>query len=197
MGPPPSWQVTWPWGFLPCGNHTLKMMWTVRISPLLWGRRFLKIPSPDGTYKVTEYLLRKHIDKASLAWKIKLLNLIKKFNTVLLWKLSKGLKSNWVLFKKNSLLFNRRIIALQNFVVFCQTCLRKYQATWNFQDKFWRHEYILHAKLLQLCLTLCDPVDCSRPGSSVHGIFQARMLVWVALPSSKGSSWPRDQSWIS
>ena len=46
----------------------------------------------------------------------------------------------------------------------------------------------------QLCPTLWDPRDCSPPGSSVHGIFQARRLEWVAMPSSKGSSWPRDQT---
>ena len=44
------------------------------------------------------------------------------------------------------------------------------------------------AKLLQLCLTLCDLVDCSPPGSSVHGILQARILEWVAMPSFRGSS---------
>ena len=44
----------------------------------------------------------------------------------------------------------------------------------------------------QPCLTLCDPVDCSPPGSSVHGILQARILEWVAISSSKGPSWPRD-----
>ena len=38
-------------------------------------------------------------------------------------------------------------------------------------------------KLLQSCLTLCDPVDCSPPGSSVHGILQVRILKWVAMPS--------------
>ena len=53
------------------------------------------------------------------------------------------------------------------------------------------------AKLLQLCPTLCDPVDCSPPGSSVHGILQARILEWVAVPSSRGSSWPRDQTCVS
>ena len=53
------------------------------------------------------------------------------------------------------------------------------------------------AKLLQSCLTLCDPMDCSLPGSSVHGISQARILEWVAMPSSRGSSWPRDPSRIS
>ena len=40
----------------------------------------------------------------------------------------------------------------------------------------------------QSCLGLCDPMDCSLPGSSVHGIFQARILEWVAISSSKGSS---------
>ena len=40
----------------------------------------------------------------------------------------------------------------------------------------------------QTCLTLCDPLDCSLPGSSVHGILQARILEWVAVPSSRRSS---------
>ena len=47
-------------------------------------------------------------------------------------------------------------------------------------------------KSLQSCLTLCDPKDCSSPGSSVHGILQARILEWIAMPSSRGSSRPRD-----
>ena len=41
-------------------------------------------------------------------------------------------------------------------------------------------------EVAQLCLTLCDPIDCSLPGSSVHGIFQARVLEWVAIAFSKG-----------
>ena len=52
----------------------------------------------------------------------------------------------------------------------------------------------------QLCPTFYDPMDCSSPGSSVHGIFQARKLEWVAISSSRGSSWPRDRtsfSWVS
>ena len=48
------------------------------------------------------------------------------------------------------------------------------------------------AKPLQSGLTLCDPVDCSPPGSSVHGILQERMLEWVASSCSRGSSRPRD-----
>ena len=49
----------------------------------------------------------------------------------------------------------------------------------------------------QSCLTLCDPMDCSPPGSSVHGILQARILEWVTMPSSGGSSRPRDQTQVS
>ena len=44
------------------------------------------------------------------------------------------------------------------------------------------------AKSLQSCPTLCDPMDCSPPGSSVRGILQARILEWVAMPSSRGFS---------
>ena len=47
-------------------------------------------------------------------------------------------------------------------------------------------------KWLHSCPTLCDPMDYSRPGSSVHGILQARMLERVAVPFSRGFSWPRD-----
>ena len=53
------------------------------------------------------------------------------------------------------------------------------------------------AKSLQSCPTLCNPRDCSPPGSSVHGILQARKLEWVTMPSSKGSSQPRDRTSIS
>ena len=44
---------------------------------------------------------------------------------------------------------------------------------------------------------LCDPEDCRLPASSVHGISQVRILDWVAISSSRGSSWPRDQTWVS
>ena len=49
----------------------------------------------------------------------------------------------------------------------------------------------------QSCPTLCDPVDCSPPGSSVHGILQARILEWVAISFSMGSSQPRDWTRVS
>ena len=53
------------------------------------------------------------------------------------------------------------------------------------------------AELLQLCLNLCDSVDHSQPGSFVHGIFQARILERVAMPSSRESSSPRDRICVS
>ena len=48
----------------------------------------------------------------------------------------------------------------------------------------------VHAKSIQSHPTLCDPMDCSLPGFSAHGILQARILKWVAVPSSRGSSFP-------
>jgi len=45
--------------------------------------------------------------------------------------------------------------------------------------------------------TLCDPLHCSSPGSSVHGISLARILEWIAILFSRGSAWPRDWTWVS
>ena len=52
-------------------------------------------------------------------------------------------------------------------------------------------------KWSQLCPTLCDLMDCSLPGSTVHGIFQARILEWASISFSRGSSQPRDRTWVS
>ena len=54
-----------------------------------------------------------------------------------------------------------------------------------------------HAQLLQLCLTLCDPVDYSLPGPSVHGDSPGKILEWAAMPSSRGPSQPTDQTPVS
>ena len=54
-----------------------------------------------------------------------------------------------------------------------------------------------HSSGAKSCLTLCDPMDCSPPGSSVQGILQERILEWVAISFSRGSSWPRDQTCVS
>ena len=74
-----------------------------------------------------------------------------------------------------------------------------YCVCFRYTAKWFNYTYIcacMHAKSLQSCLTLCNPMDCSPPGSSVHGILQARTLEWVAIPSFRGSSRPRDQTCI-
>ena len=76
----------------------------------------------------------------------------------------------------------------------------KHYARWNWlqMDKYcmtpltWKW-----SEVAQSCLTLCDPLDCSLPGFSVHGIFQARVLEWVSVSFSRGSSPPRDWTWVS
>ena len=63
------------------------------------------------------------------------------------------------------------------------------------------HHYIkigrYQSEVAQSCPTLCAPVDCSPPGSSVHGIFQAGILEWVSIPFSRGPSRPRDWTQVS
>ena len=79
----------------------------------------------------------------------------------------------------------------------------KYRQTWEvlrtwFQTtamKYWHQACLLEH--VQSCWTLCDPMDCSPPGSPVHGIFPARILEWVTIPFSRGSSWLRDHTCIS
>ena len=60
-------------------------------------------------------------------------------------------------------------------------------------ERKWKSE----SEVDQLCLTLCDPVDCSPPGSFIHGILHARILEWVAISFSRGSSQPRDWAQVS
>ena len=55
----------------------------------------------------------------------------------------------------------------------------------------------VHVSHTQSCLILCDSMDCSPPGSWVHGILQAGILEWEAIPFSRGSSQPMDQIWLS
>ena len=72
--------------------------------------------------------------------------------------------------------------------------------TWpnDWTNIFLGSQYLyLRVKVSQSCLTLCDPMDCSLPGSSVCGILQARILEWAAVPFSRGSSQPRDRTQVS
>ena len=57
--------------------------------------------------------------------------------------------------------------------------------------------YLLLCAVAQSCPTRCNPMDCSLPGSSFHGIFQAIVLDWVAISFFRGSSQPRDRTWVS
>ena len=82
------------------------------------------------------------------------------------------------------------------FLLFLNTQLDMTSSVWS--------ELYMHVCLCCCCFsvaksfrTLCDPMDCSPPGSSVHGISHIRMLEWVAISFSRGSSWPRDQTHVS
>ena len=66
-----------------------------------------------------------------------------------------------------------------------------------FRDRTFTKALNLWIKFAQSCLTLCDPMDCSLPGSSIHGILQARILEWVAISFSRRSSRPRDWTRVS
>ena len=85
----------------------------------------------------------------------------------------------------------------QNFIVlmiavtkFLSNCTKKLEG-------FIIHKMKVKMLVAQLCLTLHDPMDYSQPGSSVHGILQARILECVAIPFSRGSSWLRDWTQVS
>ena len=73
----------------------------------------------------------------------------------------------------------------------------------NWQNKFKISSTVYKKSLSRVrlfvtpCPTLCDPVDCSLPGSSLHGILQARILEWVAISFLKGSSRPRDRTRVT
>ena len=73
------------------------------------------------------------------------------------------------------------------------------QARQRVDSSFWKlcGKQCVHAKLLQTCQTLWDPMDSSLPSSSVHGILQAIILQWVAIPFSRGSSWLRAWTQVS
>ena len=84
---------------------------------------------------------------------------------------------------------NTSSIRLRNKSFNCK--LNEYNSTWARKLK------VCVCLVTQSWLSLCDPMDCSLPGSSVYGIFQARILEWVAIPYSRGSSQYRDQTCIT
>ena len=80
---------------------------------------------------------------------------------------------------------------------FISRCHDYFQLFFSFQrilfnlKSVYLYQRVRACSVAQSCPILCDPMDCSMPGSSVHGIFQARILEWVAISSSMGSSSPR------
>ena len=74
-------------------------------------------------------------------------------------------------------------------VISCQKCINSIES--------WKNTRQPQSEVAQSCLTLCDPMNRNLPGASVHGIFQARVLEWVAICFSRGSSQPRDQTQVS
>ena len=88
---------------------------------------------------------------------------------------------------------------LQIYLPFLLLIFFSLQLFCNFQELFLLWIFLIYSnesesesEVAQSCPTLRDPVDCNPPGSSVHGIFQARILEWGAISFSRGSSWPRD-----
>ena len=100
------------------------------------------------------------------------------------WLRSLGIRQSWFLVK--CLPFT---VSISSFVV---VVVQSVSHVWPFVTPWTSTISYVHS--LQSCLTLCDCMDCSLPGSSVHGILQARILKWVAMPSSRRSSQLRDQT---
>ena len=81
-------------------------------------------------------------------------------------------------------------VILSNHLILCHSlllCLQSFPESESFPISGSLHQ----VEVTQSCLTLCNPMDCSLPGSSVHGIFQAIVLEWIGISFSSGSSWPR------
>ena len=87
--------------------------------------------------------------------------------------------------------------AVQRLLPWVELLDKTQNAWWDLNSKPTTEFFSLSMRwgeVAQSCPTLCDPMDCSLPGSSVHGIFQARVLEWVAISFSRGSSPPRDRT---
>ena len=83
--------------------------------------------------------------------------------------------------------FYRSFLLITQFLI--ESCFKKIPGSLIY--------FSIESEVAQLCPTLCDPMDCSLSGSSVRGIFQARVLEWIAISFSRGSSWPRDRTRVS
>ena len=81
-------------------------------------------------------------------------------------------------------------------LVFSNTIFHIYKG-WIYIYAFHVYVYFYACLCSQSSLTLCDPVNCSPSGSSIYGILQTRILEWIAISYSRGSSWPRDWTCVS
>ena len=108
----------------------------------------------------------------------------------------------------NEKAFNQRIPVLSDMFSFHLQSLIYSFVIWGFLFVcFWlgdcfgtavyNFQIIINLKWSQSCLTLCGSMDCSPPGFSIHGVFQTRILEWVAISFSRGSSPPRDRTQVS
>ena len=90
-------------------------------------------------------------------------------------------------------------VAFDSFSACCLNLFRIFlPPSSTFCDVFLYHlEWVVVVLVTQSFLTLCNPMDCSPPSSSIHGILQARILQWVAISFSRGSSQCRDWTWVS
>ena len=92
---------------------------------------------------------------------------------------------------------------VSQFILHCNICLSSSELTPtqakcnNISGQYCLRDSSYLFLLLQLCPTVCDPMDCNPPGSSAHGIRQVRILEWVAMLSSRGFSQSRDQTHVS
>ena len=100
------------------------------------------------------------------------------------------------------LIFHPHIFGIVALQIFCSFLSFWWVGVCFLTAEFWKF-FLCSVCCCGCCLiaklypTFWDPVDCSPPGSSVHGILQAIILEWVAMSSSRGSPWPRDQTCIS
>ena len=92
----------------------------------------------------------------------------------------------YIIFFKRWEFFIPLWVSTLNTLSFLYTTQRHFNSSWS-----------VKVLVAQSCLTLHDPMDCSLPSSSIHGIFQERILEWVAISFSRGSSQPKDQTHIS
>ena len=96
---------------------------------------------------------------------------------------------------RDTLFFSPRFAALQ-WIACCKVQSTVFAGPfgWSFLSS---KGYLMWIEIAQSCPTLCNPMNCSLPRSSVHGIFQTRVLEWVAISFHMGSSQPRDQTQVS